>query len=105
MTFVDAGIELIICYICYTMGSSAQLRRFDCNIQKNKKGELVVRFRPKERPPSIVSESEFAEYVSDNGGEDLQAHDMDLGACDDIVQQFIRGLEAKLSKSFHERDG
>jgi hypothetical protein len=36
LTWVDCLIEMIICYICYTMGSSSQLRRFDCNIQKNK---------------------------------------------------------------------
>lgn len=47
LTFVDGLIEMIICYICYTMGSSSQLRRFDCSIQKNKYGDFEVRFRPK----------------------------------------------------------
>ena len=38
-TLVDAIIEYIICYICWTMGSSAQLRRFKCNITQTQAGE------------------------------------------------------------------
>lgn len=106
------------------MGSSSQLRRFDCNIQKNKQGQYEVRFRPKERQQSFAacSESNFQEWVSEKSdvtttsfvgpydADHIRLHRRnqsvnDLAACDDIVQQFIVGLEDKLSRSFHERDG
>lgn len=82
-----------------------------------------MRFRPKERQQSIVcSESNFQEWVSEKSDvtttsfvgpydtEHIRLHRRnqsvnDLAACDDIVQQFIVGLEEKLSRSFHERDG
>ena len=54
LTYVDALIELIICYICYTMGSSAALRRFDCNIQMAKNGGYEVKFRPKNMSNSVL---------------------------------------------------
>ena len=39
LTLVDAIIEYIICYICWTMGSSAQLRRVKCIITQTQAGE------------------------------------------------------------------
>ena len=54
LNLIDVVNEYIICYICWTMGSSAQLRRFKCNITQTQTGEYQVKFR---RRDSVTSQN------------------------------------------------
>lgn len=42
------GVQLTICYICWTLGSSAQLRRFNCILVPTADGGLRVEFKLKD---------------------------------------------------------
>ena len=41
---VDTILQLIICYICWTMGSSETLKRYKCNFIKDVQGGVRVRY-------------------------------------------------------------
>lgn len=46
-TIIDFMSEVIVCYICYSMGSDRNLKDFDCLIITNSSGDLVLKFLPK----------------------------------------------------------
>jgi hypothetical protein len=47
-TFVDMIVQLVICYICLTMGSSVQLRKFKMTLDVSHPGAPKVIFTLKE---------------------------------------------------------
>ena len=44
----DFLVQTLICYICWTMGSSSNLRKFNFKIVRNVNGLLDIRFELKE---------------------------------------------------------
>jgi hypothetical protein len=44
---MDLLVQLMICYICWTQGSSSQLRKFECTITEDKDGMIVLDFKQK----------------------------------------------------------
>jgi hypothetical protein len=45
LCLMDFLVQIAICYICWTMGSSAQLRKFEVVFIKNQKGWTEVKFK------------------------------------------------------------
>ena len=44
LVVVDTCVELAILYICWTMGASAQLRRFKCTLVQYENGQVDIKF-------------------------------------------------------------
>ena len=44
-------VQLLICYICYTLGASDQLTRFDCFLIEDGQGNFIVKYKLKEGIP------------------------------------------------------
>ncbi len=44
LIYVDLINQLMVCYICYTMGSSVKLRHYNCTYVLNKAGRLSLKF-------------------------------------------------------------
>ncbi len=67
--FVDLIVQLLICYICLTLGSSDQLNRFDCSIVPDGLGGYLIRYRLKQGATETVGvpfcASELTEDDSD----------------------------------------
>ena len=45
---MDMLVQLAICYICWTMGSSARLRNVKCVIVPNEDGNHQIQFRSRQ---------------------------------------------------------
>ena len=48
---IDMIVQLLICYICYTLGASDQLTRFDCFLIEDGHGNFIVKYKLKEGVP------------------------------------------------------
>ena len=59
-------VQLLICYICFTLGASDQLTRFDCFLIENGQGNFILKYKLKEGIPQAIGEAYFADvtYVS-----------------------------------------
>lgn len=64
-TVTELLVQLAICYICWTMGSSAQLRRFNCEIQRSSEGTVHFSFKVKNTSFALVNESSFESSSAD----------------------------------------
>ena len=51
MPVIDMIMQLLICYICYTLGASDQLTRFDCFLIEDGQGNFIVMYKLKEGIP------------------------------------------------------
>lgn len=75
--FVDLIVQLLICYICLTLGSSDQLNRFDCSIVPDGLGGYFIRYRLKKGVPETVGvpfcASELTEDDSDVESQDRES--------------------------------
>lgn len=63
MIYVDLLVQLTICYICVTMGSSKQLNRFNCTMVMHSDG--IVRILIKSRD-STTRETFTSDYPQSN---------------------------------------
>jgi hypothetical protein len=54
-------VQLLICHICYTLGASDQLTRFDCFLIEDGQGNFIVKYKLKEGIPQAIGEA----YVAD----------------------------------------
>ena len=50
-------VQLLICYICYTLGASDQLTRFDCFLIEDGQGNFIVMYKLKEAVPQAIGEA------------------------------------------------
>ena len=48
---IDMIVQLLICYICYTLGASEMLTRFDCYLIEDGQGNFIVKYKLKEGIP------------------------------------------------------
>ena len=48
MVFADLAMQVAILYICWSMGSSSQLRKFQFTLARNFQGQILLQFRTKE---------------------------------------------------------
>ena len=60
LPIVDLFVQLLICYICWTVGASPHLQNFDCIIIEDNHGRLLVRYTLKEHVPETMGESYYA---------------------------------------------
>ena len=105
---VDMIVQLLICYICYKLGASDQLTRFDCFLIEDGRGNFIVKYKLKEGIPQAIgeayvadvptehTESEYDELENTFMREDSMWRDRNGGqslvnsrACNEIMQQFI----------------
>ena len=59
---VNMLLQQAICFICYTMGASDHLRRFDCFLIKDSQGNLKIRYE------MVMSESVMVESRESSTG-------------------------------------
>ena len=86
----------MICYICYTQGSSEQLRKFDCQVVYTATGIARILLKPKEEEMSEVSsllEPSVSNRCSEGRLEGFNESLIIERACDEIMRQFIQGVE------------
>jgi hypothetical protein len=62
-------VQLLICYICYTLGASDQLTRFDCYLIEDGQGNFILKYKLKEGIPQAIGEA----YVADVSAEDIES--------------------------------
>jgi hypothetical protein len=97
LVYADLVNQLMVCYICWTMGSSVKLRQYNCTYVRTADGRVSLKFR--------LREPQFTQSIGDlSEDEELEEHpditsrkrgmslDNERG-CDQIMQQFISGLE------------
>ena len=53
VTLMDTLVQLAICYICWTLGSSSKLRFVECVIVPCESGNHQIRFRPRQSVTAI----------------------------------------------------
>ena len=58
-------VQLLICYICYKLGSSDQLNKFDCFLIEDGQGNFIVKYKLKEGIPEAIGEAYFAEVPTE----------------------------------------
>ena len=103
---VDMIVQLLICYICFTLGASDQLTRFDCFLIEDAQGNFIVKYKLKEGVPQAIGEAYVAEVPLEESEQDEEEdnsftneslwRDRHRGqslvnerACDLIMQQFF----------------
>jgi hypothetical protein len=59
-------VQLLICYICYTLGASDQLKRFDCFLIEDGRGNFIVKYKLKEGIPQTIGEAYVADVASES---------------------------------------
>ena len=59
-------VQLLICYICYTLGASDQLTRFDCFLIEDGQGNFIVKYKLKEGVPQAIGEAYVDEGATEN---------------------------------------
>ena len=96
---MDLLVQLMICYICWTQGSSSQLRKFECTISLDDYGNSVLNFKLKtegldlscqdsEHRLSVTSDQiDYPRHLVKSDSFYLER------ACNEIVLQFINGIE------------
>lgn len=67
---VDMLVQLCICYICWTMGSSMHLRNFDCYLIQNSQGDYIVKYELKDHIKQVVGEAYHAETETQTVSDD-----------------------------------
>ena len=65
LSITDMIIQLFICFICVTLGSSDNLNRFDCYMIENGQGGYELKFVLKEGVPEAIGVPHAAADVSD----------------------------------------
>lgn len=112
--YLSTFVQLMICFICWTMGSYEQLRKFDCHLVRNKMtGQFEFKFILKEsvlgqgeQDEEEEEEEQFTSMMNIQDGFDRATEapmrprgDTSLylkRGVDAIMQQFFRGLEEQL---------
>jgi uncharacterized membrane protein len=51
MPVIDMIVQLLICFICFTLGASDQLTRFDCFLIQDRQGNFIVKYKLKDWVP------------------------------------------------------
>jgi uncharacterized membrane protein len=60
LPMIDMIVQLLICYICFTLGASDQLTRFDCYLIEDGQGNFIVKYKLKEWVPEAIGEAYVA---------------------------------------------
>jgi len=60
LPIIDLFVQLMICYICWTVGSQPHLKIYDCVIYQDDQGRFLVRYTLKEGVPETIGESYYA---------------------------------------------
>ena len=63
---IDLTVQFLICYICFTLGASDQLTRFDCFLIEDGQGNFIVKYKLKEGIPQAIGEAYVADVASEN---------------------------------------
>ena len=66
MPVIDMIVQLLICYICYTLGASDQLTRFDCFLIEDGQGNFTVMYKLKEGIPQVIGEAYVASIPTEH---------------------------------------
>ena len=61
---IDMIVQLLICYICYTLGASDQLNRFDCYLIDDGQGNFMMKYKLKDEVPQAIGEAYVADVSS-----------------------------------------
>ena len=67
---VDLVVQLLICYICWTLGASEQLNKFDCYMIEDGRGGFLLKYVHRESVRSAIGEAYLATNQSDSEGSD-----------------------------------
>ena len=67
---VDLVVQLLICYICWTLGDSEQLNKFDCYMIEDGQGGFLLKYVDRESVHSAIGEAYLATNQSDSEGSD-----------------------------------
>ena len=59
-------VQLLICYICFTLGASDELTRFDCFLIEDSQGNFIVKYKLKEGIPQAIGEAYVADVPTEN---------------------------------------
>ena len=54
LPLIDIFLQLLICYICWTVGASEHLKRFDCLLIDDGHGNYILKYRLKSNVPASV---------------------------------------------------
>ena len=54
---IEMVLQLLICYICSTLGASDQLQRFDCYLIEDGQGNFFVMYKLKDDVPQSIGEA------------------------------------------------
>jgi hypothetical protein len=65
LSFVDMLTQLLICYICVTLGARDSLNRFDCYMVDDGQGGFIMRFVAKHPVPEAIGVPYAAERSGD----------------------------------------
>lgn len=101
----------MICYICCTMGASVQLRQYNCTLVNNEQGTIDIKFEIKNMKDLLCSQATLNEDSDDSAEDPLselkREGSMSLynkRCCNEIMQQFISGLEDYSRQSTTDMD-
>ena len=113
---VDLISQLLISYICYTLGASVQ--RFDCFLIDDGQGGISVRYQLKDEVPQAIGEAHYSDttdnsiLLTDNSSRNSLGNSVqslwrnrnrntlsmyNQRCCDVIVQQFLQVTESTSS--------
>lgn len=54
LPLIDIFLQLLICYICWTVGAHEHLKRFDCLLIYESNGNYTLKYRLKAKTPATV---------------------------------------------------
>ena len=106
-------VQVMMCYICWTLGASNQLKTFDCCIIEDGKGGYIIRYKLKDNTPQAIGDS-FVEsdLLHEDTESEMEVEDNDFTRgslwqnrkrglslqnkidCDEIMQQFLMNRES-----------
>jgi hypothetical protein len=96
---MDLLVQLMICYICWTQGSSSQLRKFECTITEDKDGMIVLDFKRKTEELDKTYDLNIGRMSVRSDECELPEHLFERETCyyarkcNEIVLQFIDGID------------
>jgi len=99
-------VQLLICYICASLGTSDQLNRFDCFIVPDGQGGYLIRYRLKQGVPETVGvpycAAEHTEDDSEVESQDRQSVDNSFTREQSIWRDRRRGMSLQNTKDCDE---
>ncbi len=81
---IDIIVQLLICYICWTVGSSEQLKRFDCILIEDGQGGFLIKYKLKQDVPETIGEA-YAATIEMNEEDESMDLEVSQGLRDQTI--------------------